>query len=153
MQDVEVEVLDSGLWICHSKECRFRYECANHTTAGDFRTEGGFTPKLFERTVGVWSCETIDAESEYNEPKWFRNHTPKGEYGLGALLADGRTCDPFREEQTFEDCMREAREALDKAWRKVPTRRCTPYQPWQIQGKIASCRDAITTIADLVKPV
>ncbi len=28
------------------EECQYEKTCANHTSAGDFRTEGGVTPKL-----------------------------------------------------------------------------------------------------------
>ena len=31
---------------CRMETCPFCRECANHCTAGDFRTEGGFTPQL-----------------------------------------------------------------------------------------------------------
>lgn len=32
---------------CVSTTCLFRRECAQHTSAGDFRTEGGFRPEIF----------------------------------------------------------------------------------------------------------
>lgn len=32
--------------VCISNICKFSRECANHTTAGDFRTEDGFTPEI-----------------------------------------------------------------------------------------------------------
>lgn len=32
--------------ICYSQNCPLTRECANHDTAGDFRSEGGSTPKL-----------------------------------------------------------------------------------------------------------
>lgn len=31
---------------CLSKDCAYRKECAQHITAGDFRTEGGFAPQI-----------------------------------------------------------------------------------------------------------
>lgn len=39
---------------CRS-ECPLDRECANHTTAGDFRSEDGFTPNL-KKVNGVWMC-------------------------------------------------------------------------------------------------
>lgn len=32
--------------ICIEPYCKFKSTCANHTTAGDFRSEGGFSPEL-----------------------------------------------------------------------------------------------------------
>lgn len=32
--------------ICHDRACRYTRDCANHTSAGDFRTESGDSPAL-----------------------------------------------------------------------------------------------------------
>ena len=32
--------------ICLDDYCKYRLSCANHTSAGDFRSEGGFKPEL-----------------------------------------------------------------------------------------------------------
>lgn len=145
MQDVKIEVLESGLWLCHSKTCRFKFECANHTTAGDFRTEGGFTPELFERTPEVWACHTIDAEADYNEPAWCRNETPKGDLRSGALLPDGSTCNPHESApRTFEEAIHDARVALEEAWRIMP-------HSWPIQMELATCTEALTNILNHVE--
>jgi hypothetical protein len=56
---------------CLDMECKHRGECANHTSAGDYRTEDGDTPGLVKTTTG-WQC----------------NREPADE-GLGAVLTDG----------------------------------------------------------------
>lgn len=33
---------------CNSEDCRFKQSCANHRSAGDFRTEDGFTPDVIK---------------------------------------------------------------------------------------------------------
>jgi hypothetical protein len=32
--------------ICENSDCPFKRECSNHSSAGDFRTEDGFSPEL-----------------------------------------------------------------------------------------------------------
>lgn len=146
MQDVKIEILKSGLWLCHSNTCRFKSECANHTTAGDFRTKGGFTPELFRRFADHWACHTIDAPAEL---PGFVNAHPIGQFRSGALLADGSTCNPHESlPRTFEDALHDARVALDEAWGKVPTQ-C--LRPWQVQEKLLTCKDALTDLLILVE--
>jgi hypothetical protein len=41
--------------LCLDKGCLHKKECANHTTAGDYRLEDGPTPDL-ARTPSGWSC-------------------------------------------------------------------------------------------------
>lgn len=57
---MQIPVKSNSL-ICLSETCPFRSECANHTTAGDFREEGGFTPELFEEAGKVF-CHTRTKE-------------------------------------------------------------------------------------------
>jgi hypothetical protein len=45
---------------CESANCKFRSECAIHYSAGDFRSEDGFTPRMF-REKGVFYCSTINS--------------------------------------------------------------------------------------------
>lgn len=46
---------------CREQLCPFRRECAQHETAGDFRTEGGFTPELL--IIGnACYCDTCHEE-------------------------------------------------------------------------------------------
>jgi hypothetical protein len=46
---------------CLSEDCPLRKECANHYTAGDFRSEGGMTPAL--RFVGHDDLECTQKDS------------------------------------------------------------------------------------------
>lgn len=48
---------------CESIICQFRGQCANHFTAGDFRSEGGFSPILSIRN-GEVHCDTADQERD-----------------------------------------------------------------------------------------
>lgn len=45
---------------CTSSECPFRKTCAQHETAGDFRSEDGFTPQIEVLKDGTVTCETIN---------------------------------------------------------------------------------------------
>ena len=63
--------------ICESIECKFRRECANHCSAGDFRSEDGFSPKLTIEN-GQVNCETyhssvINSISYTNFPKEYNS--------------------------------------------------------------------------------
>lgn len=44
---------------CYSKDCPFKKECANHISAGDFREEGGFMPKI-RKENNEYFCDTYD---------------------------------------------------------------------------------------------
>ena len=44
--------------ICEACNCPYQRECANHDSAGDFRTEGGFSPELTLKN-GEVHCSTI----------------------------------------------------------------------------------------------
>lgn len=41
--------------LCHEPECGNKHDCANHSSAGQFREESGFTPDL-ERVYDTWTC-------------------------------------------------------------------------------------------------
>jgi len=58
---IQLKIYDSGGIDCLSDSCAFKRECANHKTAGEFRSEGGFTPELYEKH-GEYFCETCDRE-------------------------------------------------------------------------------------------
>jgi len=45
--------------ICLEKECPFQKGCANHTSAGDHRMEGGFTPELGVKVEGSGEDENL----------------------------------------------------------------------------------------------
>lgn len=54
---------------CLEDNCRWNRVCANHVSAGDFRTEGGSRPLLSLR-AGEIHCETIHSPGngyEYHE--------------------------------------------------------------------------------------
>ena len=40
---------------CKSLDCPYRKDCANHTSAGDYRFEEGLKPDL-RKIDGEWSC-------------------------------------------------------------------------------------------------
>ena len=44
MREFKFEILPSGYINCLETGCMLTRECANHDTAGDFRSEGGGTP-------------------------------------------------------------------------------------------------------------
>lgn len=46
---------------CESDDCPFNRECANHETAGDFRSDSGFSPKV-EKVGDDYICKTRDSE-------------------------------------------------------------------------------------------
>ncbi len=58
--------------ICVSKECRNKKECAQHESAGDFRTEDGFTPEWYRDTAtGRLFCTRLETESLGSiTPQW-----------------------------------------------------------------------------------
>ena len=55
--------------ICLQKDCPWNRECANHETAGDFRSEGGSRP-LLKLLNGELHCDTFHSLGDgdkYNE--------------------------------------------------------------------------------------
>lgn len=57
--------------VCSGGKCSYTKECANHRSAGDFRTEDGSTPDLL-RTNSSWKCSKQPEQT-----------------GRGAVLVDG----------------------------------------------------------------
>lgn len=53
--------------ICLEKDCRWSRVCANHETAGDFRTEGGSRPLLTLRSGEVY-CKTFHSRGNGYDP-------------------------------------------------------------------------------------
>lgn len=72
---------------CTEEHCKFNRTCANHESAGDFRSEGGFTPEIIIENDKIF-CRTTerDGQSQFNEilPK---NHE---ELGRGSVTRDGK---------------------------------------------------------------
>ena len=57
---INAEICERGVIVCR-EECFYKQSCANHSTAGDFRAEDGFTPELFEEN-GVIFCNSKNKE-------------------------------------------------------------------------------------------
>lgn len=71
MEKVKIELMPAP--VCHDTICIFRYNCANHITAGELREESGFTPNL-KKKKNIWFC---DKKSTQN----------RGMYGTSLSLA------------------------------------------------------------------
>ena len=59
---MKIKTEPKGLYsaiICLEETCLYRKNCANHISAGDFRSEDGFTPELNLRRGNVY-CKTTD---------------------------------------------------------------------------------------------
>lgn len=59
LMKIELELYEYGGIGCLSKDCKFLKSCANHVSAGDYRTEDGFKPDLIEEN-GERICHTYD---------------------------------------------------------------------------------------------
>ena len=61
MSKVKIKIFDMGGIDCLAN-CAFSSECANHCSAGDFRSEGGFTPELTVLDRETADCQTRERE-------------------------------------------------------------------------------------------
>lgn len=61
---MKLELVRNKYLNCESEDCPFRKECAQHTTAGDFRSESGFSPKV-EKVGDDYFCKTRDSEVDF----------------------------------------------------------------------------------------
>lgn len=61
-QEIPVEIFKEGGIYCLSDGCPYRKECANHRSAGDFRSEDGFTPELTVEGEKIF-CATINEKA------------------------------------------------------------------------------------------
>jgi hypothetical protein len=61
MERLLIEGTKNDLPCCYSKDCPFKSECAQHDTAGDYRFEDGYTPKLvyFPSLDQVWCTKEV----------------------------------------------------------------------------------------------
>lgn len=57
---IPVEIYSGGGIGCKADDCQQERECANHFTAGDFRSEDGMTPDLAV-TTDAWYCTKKDS--------------------------------------------------------------------------------------------
>jgi hypothetical protein len=99
---IPVEIYDGRGLSCLSETCRFRQECAEHASAGDYRSEDGFTPEI---TVadGEYRCATADRpvymlDSSYDNPDNV-DHLPRGSRPLKYYLR--------RTDRTLADILRD----------------------------------------------
>ena len=159
MKEIPSRTLDSGLIIClaASSMCPYTSTCANHNSAGDFRTEEGFTPNLSWKpnSNGFRECVTADVMKT-----WGGGCVPMvGTFGSGALCTDGSTCAPplpFDDvepvERTFREALNDARDALDEAWGKMPTgevgRINDRLDGWSVQRLLATSRQNLIYLVD-----
>lgn len=82
MEAVKIKVDRGYKMVICLENCKFDRKCANHDTAGDFRMEDGFTPKLSLRDGEVY-CGTKNADTN---PDWEPCIYPSGNIlGLGFL--------------------------------------------------------------------
>jgi|694.fasta_scaffold04876_22 hypothetical protein len=65
---ISVKVYDLGGIDCLEGSCPFKKECANHETAGDFRSEDGFTPELYKEGE-VFFCKTKNKPANAKYPE------------------------------------------------------------------------------------
>ena len=56
---IEIEVYGGGGFSCLSNDCKFQKSCANHRSAGDYRSEDGFQPDVIAKE-GVVYCLTYE---------------------------------------------------------------------------------------------
>lgn len=65
----KLTIYQNGSIECQSKICYNKKECANHSSAGDFRCESGLTPriKIISLFLGGASAECFTADTKYNE--------------------------------------------------------------------------------------
>lgn len=46
MRKIDIKIYSGGYIECYSRDCPFKKECTNHSSAGDFRTEWGMRPDI-----------------------------------------------------------------------------------------------------------
>lgn len=65
MSKIKIEVWGNAV-ICEADQCAWKYECTNHHSAGDFRSDYGVRPTLtgLDTTAEVAWCSTTDVADE-----------------------------------------------------------------------------------------
>lgn len=79
---------------CLEEFCSYRWECANHASAGDFRTEDGMKPRLSLRNNKIF-CAT--KRIAYNE-QIVHQTIPIEEHGYGCVIGS----DLVEESNTYD---------------------------------------------------
>lgn len=101
-------ISEAGSMLCESKYCKYRSSCANHSSAGDFRTEGGFSPKLvFGDNKNQIICLSSNIECNNSE----HDAIPINHYDQGYANAIERSlidlerisCDNCNNERGFQE--------------------------------------------------
>lgn len=67
MKTIPFKIYNGGGIDCLSETCKFKRECANHRTAGDFRSEDGFSPELVSKDGEIF-CITQEHEADGRYP-------------------------------------------------------------------------------------
>lgn len=81
---VPIHVWNEGGIDCDSEDCHWSRECANHRTAGEFRSEDGFTPRL-TKTGDDWFCASYHTKPDPEYATEY-NDRPEGHSQNGALV-------------------------------------------------------------------
>lgn len=77
----DLKILYTGYIDCESKTCRFRYDCANHETAGLYRYETGKSPQII-----LFDDSTVECSSQYDGK--FHGEGAVERYGKGIRKAE-----------------------------------------------------------------
>jgi hypothetical protein len=78
-----MQILTDEYGCCTSGICSFRRECAQHISAGDFRSEDGFAPILHREIDGVY-CQTMNEKPLETGGQFpFREEYPANYNSLG----------------------------------------------------------------------
>lgn len=64
---------DSYSVLCHAKNCMYTRECAQHETAGDFRSEDGMTPDIVN-IDGYVSCNKTEPSDKSTGMIYLSSH-------------------------------------------------------------------------------
>lgn len=90
MESSEIKIIANewGYILCKDR-CPYSKECAIHETAGQFRSEDGFSPRLYFSLSNISYCFTINEEPLDSDYGSFPQSI--GSLGKGPLrLVDGR---------------------------------------------------------------
>ncbi len=94
MSEIQLHVYQTGGIDCQDKNCLFKRECSLHETAGQFRSEDGFTPEIIMWDDGTNECMTKDRlpDRKWHKDEIFQRNIPNNidELWRGSLcIVDG----------------------------------------------------------------
>lgn len=84
--------------LCYADECPHARDCANHTSAGDHRTEGGETPRLVVLDNNSGVCY-----GPYDGVRGFLERNAKGEYFTENKYYEEYTALPYHPHDSQQD--------------------------------------------------